>query len=309
MAARFADRIGKGIRGSPARRDGRRRDAAGDPRPRVRPAAGARHGRRAARAARRDRPDGAGSRATSARSSGSRSSRPRCRSCSPGSRCASPSSTSRRSSARPSSPASASSTRETKRLLAVGFLFSARALLRRLPDPQGDRDRPVSEALSPLTLALFNLAYVALAYPAGALSDRMSPRIDPDGRHGGARSPATSCSPRPTASPAWSLGVGLVGRAHGADPGHFRADDRRQRARGAARDQLRRLLVRQRDRRLLASLGAGWLWDREGSVGDLRRPARRSPRWRWRCSACFRTNGRQPASLRHSCRRRTRPYN
>ena len=30
--------------------------------------------------------------------------------------------------------------------------------------------------MSPLTLAIFNLAYVALAYPAGALSDRMSPR-------------------------------------------------------------------------------------------------------------------------------------
>jgi len=30
--------------------------------------------------------------------------------------------------------------------------------------------------MSPLTLAIFNLAYVALAYPAGALSDRMRPR-------------------------------------------------------------------------------------------------------------------------------------
>ena len=34
----------------------------------------------------------------------------------------------------------------------------------------------LSEAWSPLTLALFNLAYVVLAYPAGALSDRMEPR-------------------------------------------------------------------------------------------------------------------------------------
>ena len=30
--------------------------------------------------------------------------------------------------------------------------------------------------MSPLTLAIFNLAYVVLAYPAGALSDRMSPK-------------------------------------------------------------------------------------------------------------------------------------
>src|SRR5207248_1334278 len=34
----------------------------------------------------------------------------------------------------------------------------------------------LSAAMSPLTLAIFNLSYVALAYPAGALSDRMSPR-------------------------------------------------------------------------------------------------------------------------------------
>ena len=34
----------------------------------------------------------------------------------------------------------------------------------------------MSETWSPLTLAVFNLAYVALAYPAGSLSDRMSPR-------------------------------------------------------------------------------------------------------------------------------------
>jgi MFS family permease len=31
--------------------------------------------------------------------------------------------------------------------------------------------------MSPVTLAIFNLAYVALAYPAGALSDRVSPRM------------------------------------------------------------------------------------------------------------------------------------
>jgi MFS family permease len=30
--------------------------------------------------------------------------------------------------------------------------------------------------MSPVTLAIFNLAYVVLAYPAGALSDRLSPR-------------------------------------------------------------------------------------------------------------------------------------
>src|SRR6185312_10613919 len=34
-----------------------------------------------------------------------------------------------------------------------------------------------SEAMSPVALAIFNLAYVVLAYPAGSLSDRFSPRM------------------------------------------------------------------------------------------------------------------------------------
>ena len=72
---------------------------------------------------------------------------------------------------------------DTKRLLAVGFLFSLARFSEGFLILKGI-EIGLSEALSPLTLALFNLAYVALAYPAGALSDRMSPRIDPDGRHG-----------------------------------------------------------------------------------------------------------------------------
>ena len=87
------------------------------------------------------------------------------------------------SRSRPSSPASA--TRQGHQAPAPGRLpVHARPLFRRLPDPQGHRQRPSAKPWSPLTLAIFNLAYVALAYPAGALSDRMSPRIDPDCRDG-----------------------------------------------------------------------------------------------------------------------------
>ncbi len=63
----------------------------------------------------------------------------------------------------------------TRRIIAVGFLFTLARfsegflILRAL-------DAGVSVALSPLTLVLFNLGFVALAYPAGALSDRMSPK-------------------------------------------------------------------------------------------------------------------------------------
>ena len=64
---------------------------------------------------------------------------------------------------------------ETKRLLKVGFLFSLARFSEAFLILKGI-EIGLSEALSPVTLAIFNLAYVALAYPAGALSDRMSPR-------------------------------------------------------------------------------------------------------------------------------------
>src|SRR5439155_22949229 len=65
--------------------------------------------------------------------------------------------------------------KETKRLLAVGFLFGLARFSEAFLILKGI-GIGLSEALSPITLALFNLAYVALAYPAGALSDRMRPR-------------------------------------------------------------------------------------------------------------------------------------
>ena len=65
--------------------------------------------------------------------------------------------------------------KETKRLLQVGFLFTLARFSEGFLILKGI-DIGLDEAMSPLTLAIFNLAYVALAYPAGALSDRMSPR-------------------------------------------------------------------------------------------------------------------------------------
>ena len=64
---------------------------------------------------------------------------------------------------------------DTKRLLKVGFLFTLARFSEGFLILKGI-DIGLSEAMSPLTLAIFNLAYVALAYPAGILSDRMSPR-------------------------------------------------------------------------------------------------------------------------------------
>jgi MFS family permease len=66
--------------------------------------------------------------------------------------------------------------KETKRLLSVGFLFSLARFSEAFLILKGI-DIGLSERMSPLTLAIFNLAYVVLAYPAGSLSDRMSPRV------------------------------------------------------------------------------------------------------------------------------------
>ena len=65
--------------------------------------------------------------------------------------------------------------RPTRRLLAVGFLFSVARFSEAFLILKGI-DVGLSAALSPLTLVLFNLAFVVLAYPAGALSDRISPK-------------------------------------------------------------------------------------------------------------------------------------
>jgi MFS family permease len=65
---------------------------------------------------------------------------------------------------------------ETKRLLAVGFLFALARFSESFLILKGI-EVGLSEELSPTSLALFNLSYVVLAYPAGILSDRISARI------------------------------------------------------------------------------------------------------------------------------------
>lgn len=66
-------------------------------------------------------------------------------------------------------------TKATRRLLAVGFLFMLARFSESFLILRGV-ELGLSPALSPLALVLFNLGFVALAYPAGALSDRMDPR-------------------------------------------------------------------------------------------------------------------------------------
>ena len=62
-----------------------------------------------------------------------------------------------------------------KRLIAVGFLFGLARFSESFLILKAI-DAGLAVVWSPLVLALFNLAFLALAYPAGALSDRVAPR-------------------------------------------------------------------------------------------------------------------------------------
>jgi MFS family permease len=155
----------------------------------------------------------------------------------------------------------------TKRLLAVGFLFTLARFSEAFLVLKGI-EIGLSEALSPLTLALFNLAYVVLAYPAGAVSDRMSPRmILMIGM--GALIAGNLVLAKTDGFAALVIGVGLWGAHMALTQGIFSrmiAD--------SAPDHLRATsfgafwFVTGLGT-LLASLGAGLLWDREGSAATF----------------------------------------
>jgi len=118
--------------------------------------------------------------------------------------------------------------------------------------------------MSPLTLAIFNLAYVALAYPAGALSDRMNPRtilmtgiaVLILGDLVLARSGSFA---------GLLLGVALWGGHMALTQGIFArmiADSAPEHLRATSFGAFYFVTG---IATLLASLGAGWLWDRDGA--------------------------------------------
>jgi len=153
--------------------------------------------------------------------------------------------------------------KDTKRLLQVGFLFTLARFSEAFLILKGI-DNGLSEALSPLTLAIFNLAYVALAYPAGALSDRMSPRsILMAGMlvliAGNAVLAETS------SFLGLVLGTALWGAHMALTQGIFArmiADSAPQELRATS---FGAFYFVSGIAGLLASLGAGWLWDERGS--------------------------------------------
>jgi MFS family permease len=155
----------------------------------------------------------------------------------------------------------------TKRLLQVGFLFTLARFSEGFLILKGI-DIGLSEAMSPLTLAIFNLAYVALAYPAGALSDRMSPRsILIAGM--GVLVAGNLVLAETGSFAGLVLGTALWGAHMALTQGIFArmiADSAPERLRATSFGAFWFIAGLGA---LLASLGAGWLWDREGATATF----------------------------------------
>ena len=153
--------------------------------------------------------------------------------------------------------------KETKRLLQVGFLFTLARFSEGFLILKGI-DIGLNEAMSPLTLAIFNLAYVALAYPAGALSDRMSPRAIL--MAGMAVLIAGNLVLAKTGSFAGLvLGTTLWGAHMALTQGIFARMIVDSAPAGLRATSFGAFWFITGIASLLASLGAGWLWDREGA--------------------------------------------
>ena len=150
----------------------------------------------------------------------------------------------------------------TRRLIAVGFLFTMARFSEAFLILRGF-DVGLSATWSPLVLVLFNLAFLALAYPAGALSDRMSPKtILMTGM--AVLIAANLVLAQPIGFPGLALGVALWGAHMALTQGIFArliADVAPPHLRATS---FGAFYFVGGVATLLASLGAGFLWDREG---------------------------------------------
>jgi MFS family permease len=153
--------------------------------------------------------------------------------------------------------------KDTKRLLAIGFLFTLARFSEGFLILKGI-EVGLSQTWSPLTLALFNLAYVALAYPAGALSDRMPPRTIL--MAGIAILVAGNLVlARAEALPLLVVGVALWGAHMALTQGIFARMIADSAPEGLRATSFGAFWFVSGIAGLLANLGAGWLWDRDGS--------------------------------------------
>ncbi len=151
---------------------------------------------------------------------------------------------------------------DVRRLIGVGFLFGLARfsegflILKAL-------DVGLAPAWSPLALAMFSLAFLILAYPAGALSDRVEPRSV---LLGGIVVLIAANLWLAQASALWAVfaGIALWGAHMALTQGIFARmiadaapDHQRATSFGA-------FFFASGIAAILASVGAGWLWDRGG---------------------------------------------
>ncbi|MCY7339627.1 MAG: MFS transporter [Sphingomonas bacterium] len=157
--------------------------------------------------------------------------------------------------------------RPVKRLIAVGFLFGLARFSESFLILKA-MDSGLSAQWSPLVLALFNLSFLALAYPAGHLSDRIAPR------HvllAGIALLVVADLWLARATSLWAIGIGVVlwGAHMALTQGIFSrmiadaaSEDKRATSFGA-------FFFASGIAALLASLGAGLLWDRSGPAATF----------------------------------------
>ena len=126
-------------------------------------------------------------------------------------------------------------------------------------------DVGLAPAWSPLALAMFSLAFLALAYPAGALSDRMEPRSV---LLGGIAVLIAANLWLGQATALWAVfaGIALWGAHMALTQGIFArmiADAAPEHQRATS---FGAFFFSSGIAAVLASLGAGWLWDRGGAA-------------------------------------------
>ena len=156
---------------------------------------------------------------------------------------------------------------QVKRLIAVGFLFGLARFSEGFLILKA-MDAGLAATWSPLVLALFSLSFMLLAYPAGALSDRVDPRSLL--LSGIALLVAADLWLAEAAS-LWAVGVGVVlwGAHMALTQGVFSrmiADAAPEHERASS---FGAFFFVSGISTLLASLGAGLLWDRGGPAATF----------------------------------------
>lgn len=156
---------------------------------------------------------------------------------------------------------------DVRRLILVGFLFGLARFSESFLILKA-MDVGLSASLSPLVLSLFSLSYLMLAFPAGQWSDRISPR------HillGGIAVLVAADLWLAQAESLWAVGIGVAlwGAHMALTQGIFArmiadaaAPERRATSFGA-------FFFASGIAALLASLGAGLLWDRSGPAATF----------------------------------------